>query len=86
MKVLKLGETTYIVLNERSTAGYPKYHIVEYTIPEGITCTCEDYQRNHYKKPNYACKHIKAVFRAYGVDIESYGDNKLSKWIRRDKV
>ena len=85
MKVLKLGETTYAVLNERSTAGYPRYHIVKYTT-ESITCTCEDYQRNHHKKPNYACKHIKAVFRAYGVDIESYGDNKLSKWIRRDKV
>ena len=85
MRVIKISDTTYLVLNEKSSAGYPRIHIVRYDEEHGFTCSCEHYKYNKDRQPNMACKHIIAVFKAYGreVKVESNSTLKLTPTQKR---
>lgn len=83
MNVIKIDETTFLVLNEKSTAGYPRQQIVTWDREAGVfRCTCEYYVFNKNKQPRMACKHIRAVFQAYGVEVKVSGDPEpLTNWL-----
>lgn len=71
MKVLRLSNTLFLVLSEDSSVGYPRQHAVWFDEDAGtLACSCEHYKYNYRKKQGLACKHIQAVYAAYGVEVK----------------
>ncbi|GAB6170256.1 hypothetical protein JCM1393_27160 [Clostridium carnis] len=51
-------------------------------------CTCIDYEKNEFKKNNYFCKHLVAVFYKFIYDLENNKDilNKLDVYVKNSSV
>ena len=72
---MKIDDTTWAVLNEKSTAGYPRIHIVRWNkAQERFTCDCEHFRYRGINKLGFTCKHIRAVIKAYGIKVNGEGD------------
>jgi len=84
---MKIDDRTFAVLSEKSTAGYPRVHIVQWDRMEhGFTCDCEHFQFRGGGKPGFTCKHIRAVVKAYGVKVNGEGDpGDLAKFVNAKK-
>ena len=39
-------------------------------------CTCEDYEKNEFRKENYICKHLAGTFYKFINEIDNYADIK----------
>lgn len=87
MYVLKLDDRTWVVLSEKSSAGYPRTHIVQWDRMEhGFKCDCEHFKFRSEGKPGFTCKHIRAVIKAYGVRVDGEGDpGDLTKFMKAKK-
>lgn len=87
MWVMKMDETTWVVLSEKSTAGYPRIHTVKWDkLHGGFTCDCEHFTYRGMDKEGFTCKHIRAVVKAYGIQVNGEGDpGDLAKYVKLRK-
>jgi len=70
--VHEISKTLYTVISLDSTTGRPRQYVVRFT--GRWTCNCPHFEKNKYDE-NFVCKHIIAVHKAIGRQVEVYKIN-----------
>ncbi len=65
--IYPISERKFVVLSLRSTFGKPRQYFVQFN-GYRFLCNCPHFLKN-FEDPNFVCKHIVAVLKAYGESV-----------------
>ena len=82
--VFPIGETEFVVLSLNSTSGRPKQYFVKFSNYRFI-CNCPNFLEN-MDDPNFVCKHVVAVLKAYGEKVSSLTAKPLNTEVNNNNI